>query len=139
MEFSIVGIRKKRFWPRMDLLYKILHLYGEIFYVSQWISNFLFPKFWGLKQGDPLSSYLFELLMKAQSYFLSKAEEEGFISDFKVTRHVERLWRLFMYFLLMTRLFLWGFHKANNLFQVVSFLVWGSIKVEHHQLGEKVS
>ena len=38
----------------------------------------------GLRQGDPLSSYLFLFAMEALSQLLSSVRNEGFISSFKV-------------------------------------------------------
>ena len=43
-----------------------------------------FSTFKGLRQGDPLSSYLFVLIMEAFSSLISRAEEKGFIRGFKV-------------------------------------------------------
>lgn len=38
----------------------------------------------GLRQGDPLSTYLFVMVMDALSRLLVKAREGGFISSFSV-------------------------------------------------------
>ena len=47
-------------------------------------TNF-FSTFRGLRQGDPLSPYLFMLIMEAFSGLISRAEEKGFIRGFKAT------------------------------------------------------
>ena len=44
----------------------------------------LFSTFRGLRQEDPLSPYLFVLIMEAFSCLISRAEEKGFIRGFKV-------------------------------------------------------
>ena len=43
-----------------------------------------FSTFKGLRQEDPLSPYLFVLIMEAFSCLISRAEEKGFIRGFKV-------------------------------------------------------
>ena len=43
-----------------------------------------FSTFRGLRQGDPLSPYLFVLTMEAFSSLISRVEEKGFIKGFKV-------------------------------------------------------
>nr|CAN71342.1 hypothetical protein VITISV_002439 [Vitis vinifera] len=45
-------------------------------------TNF-FSMFRGLRQGDPLSPYLFVLIMEAFNSLISRAEEKGFIRGFK--------------------------------------------------------
>ena len=46
-------------------------------------SGFL-QSFRGLRQGDPLSLYLFVLAMEALSCLLRRAREGGYLTDFKV-------------------------------------------------------
>ena len=43
-----------------------------------------FSTFRDLRQGNPLSPYLFVLIMEAFSSLISRAEEKGFIRGFKV-------------------------------------------------------
>ena len=43
-----------------------------------------FQSFRGLRQGDPLSPYLFVLAMEALSCLLRRAREGGYLTDFKV-------------------------------------------------------
>ena len=43
-----------------------------------------FSTFRGLRQEDPLSPYLFVLMMEAFSNLISRVEEKGFIRGFKV-------------------------------------------------------
>lgn len=43
-----------------------------------------FSMFRGLRQGDPLSPYLFVLIMEVFSNLISRAKEKGFIRGFKV-------------------------------------------------------
>ena len=48
------------------------------------ILTVFFSTFRGLRQEDPLSPYLFVLIMEAFSCLISRAEEKGFIRGFKV-------------------------------------------------------
>ncbi|RVW52701.1 putative ribonuclease H protein [Vitis vinifera] len=51
-----------------------------------------FSTFRGLRQGDPLSPYLFVLTMEAFSSLISRAEEKGFIKGFKDNRDQLDFW-----------------------------------------------
>ncbi|XP_026384911.1 uncharacterized protein LOC113280510 [Papaver somniferum] len=49
----------------------------------------------GLRQGDPLSPYVFILCMEALSRSLNKIENDGLIHGFKVTKHCPAITHLF--------------------------------------------
>jgi hypothetical protein len=46
----------------------------------------------GIKQGDPLSPYLFILCVEALSGLLLQAERSGYISGVPTSKHGPRLW-----------------------------------------------
>ncbi|KAL5565119.1 hypothetical protein UlMin_028283 [Ulmus minor] len=68
--------------PKMTLLLNGVHVRS------------LFPKC-GLRQGDPLSPYLFILCMKVLSRLINKKVADGLISGFKISRHSPTLHYLF--------------------------------------------
>ena len=61
-----------------------LHFFSEVFGVSQWDSSRFFGGSRGLRQGDPLSPFLFIIVMDVLSRFISRAVSLGSMIGFKV-------------------------------------------------------
>jgi hypothetical protein len=80
--------RKWRGWITMLLASVLVSILNGILAPSIWHAH-------GLRQGDALSPMVFILVMEALILFYAKAEEDGMISPFPISRNNPQ--RLFVY------------------------------------------
>lgn len=115
-EFLSLAVRAHGFCEEwVNLVMKLVTTVSYIYKVNGYLSNKIIPKR-GLRQGDPLSPYLFILAADVLSAMLSKAQSQGVIQGFRQRRGDFSLTHLF--FADDSILFA----KANN--EEVFQLVW---------------
>ena len=78
-----------------------MHGYYIILNLNQWDSGGFFLKYEGLSQGDPLSSYLFDLGMDTLSRLIDKAMEGNFLTGCKFRGRGEEEGEPVLYYMLM--------------------------------------
>jgi hypothetical protein len=72
------------FWGKMEGSDTFLYFYGEIFYSCEWNPVGFFYSSRDLRQGDPLSPFLFVVVMKALSRMLIATLDQGNLTGFSV-------------------------------------------------------
>ena len=63
---------------------KMVHLHSFLLGPHKRIPSWLLSKLWGLRQGDPLSSYLFVIGMEALSCLINRAVEGNYLSGSRI-------------------------------------------------------
>ncbi|RVW22389.1 putative mitochondrial protein [Vitis vinifera] len=71
-----------------------LHIDCQVLSISKWEPAGFFPSSKGLRQGDPLSPYLFIMGMEVLSALIRRAVEGGCITGCRIQRVGGRLWTL---------------------------------------------
>ena len=64
---------------------RVVHIYNLFSVLINGSSTGFFKSSRGLKQGDPLSPYMFVLGMEAFSILIEKAASKGFLSGYKIS------------------------------------------------------
>lgn len=81
-----MGFRKKRIWSQMDKVDIKMPRSSSFFCYTQWHIKGLFWFFRGLKQGDPLSLFLFTLVVDTFSALMAKVISRSLIEGFTTGR-----------------------------------------------------
>jgi hypothetical protein len=81
--FFAIFVAPLWFWGKMEGLDTFLYLYGEIIFVNGTPSGFFYSSR-RLRQGDPLSPFLFVVVMEALSRMLIAALDQGNLTGFSV-------------------------------------------------------
>lgn len=66
-----------------------MYFHSEILSYGKWGTGWFFSSSRGLRQGDPVSPFLFIVVMEALSRLLDRAVAGGFIQGVKVGRVVD--------------------------------------------------
>ncbi|RVW17209.1 putative mitochondrial protein [Vitis vinifera] len=73
-------LTKDGIWESLDGVDLVVHFNCQIFYLGEWVPAGFFPSSKGLRQGDPLSPYLFVMGMEVLSALIRRAVRGGFVS-----------------------------------------------------------
>ena len=99
------GLAKNGVWAEVVGMDVELYIYNQVLVLVNGVPTGFFPSSKGLRQGDPLSPYLFVMGMEVLSVLIRRAVEGGFISGCSIQRGRDRLSIFHTYSLLMIQSF----------------------------------
>ncbi|RVW71573.1 putative ribonuclease H protein [Vitis vinifera] len=73
----VKGHAKDEIWAKMDRMDVELYLHCQVLSVGEWGAGWVFSSSKGLRQGDPLSAYLFVMRMEVLSVLITRVVEGG--------------------------------------------------------------